>query len=66
MDMFKTGWIVAVLLGVLTVLEYIFAGQVHDDTGRFVGIALAAGLKAGLIGYYFMHIYRVWRAEEAH
>jgi len=66
MAIFKIGWIVAVLLAVLTVLEYIFAGEVHDDTGRFVGISLAAGLKAGLIGYYFMHIYRLWRVEEAH
>ena len=66
MEIFKTGWIVAVLLAVLTVLEYIFAGEVHNDSGRFIGIALAAGLKAALIAYYFMHIYRVWRAEEAH
>ena len=66
MAIFKTGWIVAVLLAVFTIVEYIFAGEVHDDTGRFIGIAFAAGVKAVLIVYYFMHVYRLWRVEEAH
>ena len=62
----KTGLIVAVILAVLTVLEYIFAVEVSDDLLRFIGLTVAAVGKAGLIVYYFMHIYRIWRTEEAH
>jgi heme/copper-type cytochrome/quinol oxidase subunit 4 len=64
--MYKTGLLVAVLLAVLTILEYIFAGEVNEATPRFIGLAATAVLKAGLIMYYFMHIYRLWRGEEAH
>lgn len=66
MEMFKTGWIVAVILAVLTIVEYIFAVNVDDDFYRFLGLTFAALAKAGLIVYYFMHIYRVWSTEEAH
>lgn len=66
MGIYKTGLLVAVLLAVLTVLEYIFAGGVSNETQRFAGLAVTAVLKAGLIMYYFMHIYRLWRGEEAH
>lgn len=66
MGIYKTGLLVAVLLAILTILEYIFAGEVSDETQRFIGLAFTAVLKAGLIMYYFMHIYRLWRGEEAH
>ncbi len=62
----QTGLIVAVILAVLTIVEYIFAVEVSDDTIRFIGLSFAAVGKAALIVYYFMHIYRIWRTEEAH
>jgi cytochrome c oxidase subunit 4 len=62
----QTGMIVAVILAVLTIVEYIFAVEITHDTLRFLGLTVAALGKAGLIVYYFMHIYRIWRTEEAH
>jgi heme/copper-type cytochrome/quinol oxidase subunit 4 len=66
MGIYKLGLVVAVFLAILTVLEYIFAGEVDDATMRFIGLAATAILKAGLIMYYFMHINRLWRGEGAH
>ena len=63
MDIFKIGWTVAAILAVITVVEYIFAVNVANDTVRFLGLAGAGVGKAILIGYFFMHISRVWRAE---
>ncbi|GMV85711.1 MAG: hypothetical protein AMXMBFR80_15660 [Dehalococcoidia bacterium] len=62
----QTGMIVALILAVLTIVEYIFAVEVSQDTVRFTGLSLAAVAKAALIVYYFMHVYRIWRTEEAH
>jgi len=62
----RTGLIVAAILAVLTVTEYLFATHVDDDLVRFLGITASAVGKAGLIVYYFMHIYRLWRPQEAH
>lgn len=62
----QKGLVVAVILAVLTIAEYIFAVQIGDDTVRFAGLTVAAGSKAALIVYYFMHVYRVWRPGEAH
>lgn len=66
MSIYAQGLVVAALLAILTVLEYIFAAEMADETIRFAGLAAAAFVKAGLIGYVFMHIYQVWRAEGAH
>ncbi|MCS7295735.1 MAG: cytochrome C oxidase subunit IV family protein [Chloroflexota bacterium] len=66
MSIFKVGWIVAVGLAILTIVEYIFAAEVADATARFLGLVLSAGAKAGLIMWFFMHLPRVWRGEEAH
>lgn len=62
----QTGLIVAAILAVLTVTEYVFATHIDDDLVRFLGITASAVGKAGLIVYYFMHIYRLWRPQEAH
>ena len=48
------------------VAEYVFATHVTQTETQFIGLALTAVAKAALICYYFMHIYRLWRAEEAH
>ena len=52
--------IVAIVLGVLTVLEALLA-----DLGSAILMFIIAFIKAGLVGYFFMHIYRLWR-EDAH
>lgn len=62
----RQGMIVSLILALLTILEYVFAVNVDDDTVRFLGLAASAVAKAALIVYYFMHIYRVWRTEGAH
>lgn len=66
MGIFRIGWLVAVGLAILTVVEYIFAAEVADATARFLGLAASAGVKAGLIMWFFMHLPRVWRGEEVH
>lgn len=68
MSIFRTGYIVAVLLAVFTVVEYVFALNslgVSDEV-RIVGLSASAIVKAALILWFFMHFYRLWRGEEAH
>lgn len=62
----KKGWIVAGLLAIGTILEYIFAVEIHDNVFRFSGLAGTALVKAVLITIYFMHIYRAWGPMEEH
>lgn len=62
----QRGLIVAFILAILTVAEFVFATHVSQTETQFTGLALTAVGKAALIAYYFMHIYRLWRAEEAH
>ncbi len=61
--MLRTGINVAVILAVMTILEYIFAVNVPNDYVRFFGLSATALVKAGLIMWYFMHLPRVWRTE---
>ncbi len=64
--MLKTGMQVAAILAVMTILEYIFAVTVPNDLVRFIGLSATALTKAGLIMWFFMHLPRAWRGEEAH
>jgi cytochrome c oxidase subunit IV len=57
------GLIVAAVLAVLTLAEYLFAVRVDDDTVRFFGLAATAILKTVLIVQVFMHFSRLWKAE---
>jgi len=66
MGAFQKGFVVAAVLAVVTVAEYFFAVGLENDHARFAGLAGAAVVKAWLIAQYFMHIARLWRAEEAH
>jgi hypothetical protein len=63
---FRNGWLVAVLLAVLTIAEYVFASQVHETGLRVGGVMAAGAVKAGFIAWFFMHLARVWRSEGAH
>ncbi len=62
----QKGLVVAFILAVLTIAEYVFATHVEQVQVQFIGLALTAVGKAALICYYFMHIYRLWRVQEAH
>jgi heme/copper-type cytochrome/quinol oxidase subunit 4 len=59
---FRRGWIVFIILLLLTAVEFV--------VGVFLGASIAllfviSLLKAALIVYYFMHVFRLWR-EESH
>ena len=54
-------WIVGAILTVLTVVEFIIAVNFENNLPILTVFALG---KAVLIVFYFMHMYRIWRAEE--
>ena len=60
-DLLRIGWVVFILLAVLTVVEWLVAVLITANLPLLLVIALA---KAGLIVHYFMHIVRLWRREE--
>lgn len=59
---YRLGIITAVILGVLTALEYWVSVGLHGGAAFLFIIAL---VKAGIIVQNFMHIARLWR-EESH
>ncbi|MFQ5857086.1 MAG: cytochrome C oxidase subunit IV family protein [Anaerolineae bacterium] len=58
----RLGWIVIVVLGVLTAVEYWIAVSLHSNPLPY--LAVIALIKAGLIAQYFMHMAQLWRGEE--
>lgn len=58
----RTGLYVFLALLVLTVVESVIGGLETPITVLLIIIAL---VKAALIVYFFMHVYRLWR-EESH
>jgi uncharacterized protein YacL len=56
------GLIVGIVLAVLTGIEY-FVGT-HYPSAVF--LMLISVLKAILVIYFFMHVYRLWRTQEEH
>ena len=56
----RYGWIIFVALLVLTGVEYFLGIQEHASA---VALLLVALIKAVLIVYFFMHVYRLWREE---
>ena len=58
---YRQGVNIFILLAVLTIFEY-FLGIWSGSLSLLMLVALA---KAGLVVYYYMHVYRVWR-EESH
>lgn len=58
----RTGLYVFLALMVLTIAESIIGGLATPITVLLIIIAL---IKAALIVYFFMHVYRLWR-EESH
>jgi hypothetical protein len=60
---YRQGIIVFIGLAVLTVAEFLVSAATD---GSAVLLLIIAVLKAGIIANFFMHIYRLWRAEEDH
>ncbi len=57
-DRKRIGWIVILLLAVLTGLEFWLSFSVRPVLPYLVLTAIA---KAGLILYYFMHVNQLWK-----
>lgn len=57
----RLGVIVFLALMVLTLIEFAVSVYLHSTVGLFITMLL----KAALIVYYFMHVFRLWR-EESH
>ena len=57
----RIGIYVFVALMVLTLIEFVVSVYLNSTVGLFITMLL----KAALIVYYFMHVYRLWR-EESH
>jgi hypothetical protein len=62
----RRGLTVFVALAVLTIVEYFIAVSLDSTQALVALLAVAAGAKCWAITLYFMHIYRLWRGEEAH
>lgn len=60
---YRQGVWVFIGLAILTVGEFIVSGATNGSAPLLFIIAIA---KAGIIANFFMHIYRLWRAEEDH
>ena len=60
---YRQGIIVAVVLAVLTGVEFVVATQM---TSAVLLLVLMAVIKGALVAWYFMHIYSLWTEEEAH
>lgn len=56
----RYGWIIFVALLVLTAVEYFIGIQ---ENASAVALFIVSLIKATLIVYFFMHIYRLWREE---
>jgi cytochrome c oxidase subunit 4 len=59
---YRQGYVVALVLAVLTVIEYFAANY----TSSAIVMFLLAIFKAALVLNYFMHISSVWSPEEEH
>lgn len=56
----RRGILVGIILAVLTIGEYFVAVETHDN---LVPLSAFAVVKAVLIVWYFMHVYRIWGTE---
>jgi cytochrome c oxidase subunit 4 len=59
---YTTAVIVAVILAILTLVEFFVAINLPSA----VLILLIALLKAVIVIWFFMHVYRLWRPEGSH
>lgn len=62
----KRGLVVLLVLGLLTGVEYAVAVSLDSTVALVLLISASALGKCWAISLYFMHVYRLWRGEEAH
>jgi heme/copper-type cytochrome/quinol oxidase subunit 4 len=62
MGHYRTGIIVALLIAVLTAVEF----WVASVNSGVTFLMLIAAAKAILVIWFFMHVKRLWSAEEGH
>lgn len=60
------GVIVMAVLALLTILEFVVAIVIDDSLGLVLALTPFALVKAGLIFWFFMHVYKLWKGEEDH
>ena len=66
---YVVGLVVAIILALLTVVEYYVAilPDLRPDLMQeqsVAGLFLIAFIKAALVVYFFMHVYRLWRPDD--
>ncbi len=59
---YRTGYVVAIILAIVTVVEYYIATHFNS----FAVMMLLGLLKAYFVVNYFMHIKTLWSEEESH
>ena len=57
---YVVGIVVAIILAALTIIEYYVALLPQQSV---IGLFLIAFVKAALVVYFFMHVYRLWRPD---
>ena len=62
----RRGFVVFLALGFLTGIEYVIAVSLDSTVALILLLSVAAVGKCWAITQYFMHVYRLWRGEEAH
>ena len=58
-------WMMVIVLAAGTAIEYWLAVELKNAWNLSV-LAVMQVIEAGMIVYYFMHVYRLWRSEEEH
>lgn len=66
---YVVGIVVAIVLAVLTIIEYYVAilPEIRPDimaNQSPTALFLIAFVKAALVVYFFMHVYRLWRPDD--
>lgn len=62
----RRGLAVFIALAALTGIEYVVAVSLDSVPVLVTLLAVVAAAKCWAIAQYFMHVYRLWRGEEAH
>lgn len=59
---YRLGWITILILGILTIIEFVISIYL----GSLVLLFIFGVVKAAVVIQNFMHIARLWRREESH
>lgn len=59
---FRQATVVAIVLAALTILEFYMGDS--ETLNSPVFLFIVAFIKAALVIYFFMHVYRLWREDD--